>query len=246
MSPPSDVILVPYGVDTWPVGAISVRHLEDGSVQLDAPFPCAVINKAASKPLRLNSEALDPAANVSAPQSVTPLNLVKDRLKGFCRPWDRLSLQFVDGYFEHIAKMLGVHQDAIAKKLAPFVGLYKAEDWAFSAPKPLPRAHLAAPRDTGNVGWDIDDFVQADFAFWLGDRAVAVLSQPEALTPARAKHRLARLEQAGVSVVHFNAENLTKDPAALFHRIIGDFGALLESAGAVPSSPFRPPELGDH
>ena len=246
MSPPSDVMLVPYGVDTWPVGAISVRHLEDGSVQLYAPFPCGVINKAASKLLRLNSEVLDPAAHVGAPQSVTPLNLVKDRLKGFCRPWDRLSLQFVDGYFEHIARMLEIHRDAIATKLAPFIGLYKAEDWAFSAPKPLPRAHLPAPRSSGDAGWDIEDFVQADFAFWLGDRAVAALSQPEALTPARAKHRLARLERAGVSVVTFNAENLTKDPAALFHRIIGDFGALLGSAGAVPVGPIRPPELGDH
>jgi hypothetical protein len=75
---------------------------------------------------------------------------------------------------------------------------------------------------------------------------VAVLSQPGVLMPTRAAERLARLKQAGVGVVHFNAENLTRDPAALFQRIIGDFGALLESAGAVPSSPFRPPGLGDH
>jgi hypothetical protein len=246
MNLPPDTILIPYGIDTWSAEAIDVRLSGDGSVQLTALFPCAVINKAAGKPLRLNSEALNAAANFTAPQGATPLNLIKDRLKSFCRPWDRLSLQFLDGYFEHIANMLGVHQDAIATKLVPFVGLYKVEDWAFSAPKPLPRAHLRAPRDTGSVRWDVDDFVPADFAFWPGDRMVAVLSQPEVLTPARAKERLTRLEQAGVTVVHFNAENLARDPAALFQRIIGDFGALLDSAGAVPSSPFRPPGLGDH
>jgi hypothetical protein len=245
MNLPPDTILIPYGVDTWPVQAIDVQRSGDGSVQLAAPFPCAVIDKAVGKPLRLNSEALNAAANFTAPQGATPLGLVKDRLRGLCRPWDRLSSQFLDLYFEHIANMLRLHQAAIATKLVPFVGLYKAEDWAFSAPKPLPRAHLHAPRNAESVRWDVDDFVPADFAFWLGDRMVAVLSQPGVLTPARAKERLARLEQAGVSVVHFNTENLATDPAALFHRIIGDFGALLESAGAVPSSPFRPSGLGD-
>jgi hypothetical protein len=246
MSLPPDAILVPYGVDTWPVGTINVRRFGDGSLHLGAPFPCAAIDKTSNRPLRLNSEALDTAASFNVHQGATPLNLVKERLKRFCRPWDRLSLQLLDGYFEHIANMLSVHQDAIAKKLAPFLGLYAAEDWAFSAPKPLPRAHLRALRTAGNGGWDIEDFVQADFAFWLGDRMVAVLSQPGVLMPTRAAERLARLKQAGVGVVHFNAENLTRDPAALFQRIIGDFGALLESAGAVPSSPFRPPGLGDH
>ena len=241
-----DAILVPYGVDTWSVQTIDVRRLGDGSVQLGAPFPCAAINKATKRPLRLNSEALNAAANFNAPQGATPLNLIKDRLKSLCRPWDRLSLQFLDGYFEHIANMLRVHQGAITTKLAPFLGLYAVEDWAFSAPKPLPRAHLHASRNTGSAYWDIDDFVQVDFAFWLGDRMVAVLSLPEVLTPARAGERLARLEQAGVTVVHFNAENLARSPTALFHRVIGDFGALLEGAGIVPISPFRPQGLGDH
>jgi hypothetical protein len=239
-------ILVPYGVDTWSVQTINVRRFGDGSIEPGTPFPCVAINKATRRPLRLNSEALNPAPNFNAPQGATPLNLIKDRLKSFCRPWDGLSLQFLDGYFEHIANMLRVHQDAITAKLAPFVGLYAAEDWAFSAPKPLPRAHLYASRNAGSAGWDIDNFVQVDFAFWLGDRVVAVLSQPEVLTPARAAERLARLEQAGVIVVHFSAENLARSPTALFHRVIGDFGALLDSAGTVPVGPFRPQGLGDH
>lgn len=239
-----DAIVVPYGVDTWSVQTINVRRFGDGSVQLGAPFPCAAINKATKRPLRLNSEALNFAPY--APQGATPLDLIKDRLKSFCRPWDRLSLQFLDGYFEHIANMLRVHQGAITTKLAPFLGLYAVDDWAFSAPKPLPRAHLYASRNTGSAHWDVDDFVQVDFAFWLGDRIVALLSQPEVLTPARAGERLARLEQVGVTVVHFNAENLARSPTALFHRVIGDFGVLLECAGTVPISPFRPQGLGDH
>jgi hypothetical protein len=231
MSLPPDQILVPYGVDTWSIQTVKARRFGDGSIQLGAPFPCAVVNKAAGKPLRLNSEALNAAPNFNVLRGTTPLNLIKERLKGFCRPWDRLSLQFLDGYFAHIINMLDVHQDAIATKLAPFVGLYAAEDWAFSAPKPLPRAHLHEPRDEVNPRWDVDDFVQADFAFWLGDRMVAVLSQPRVLMPTRAAERLARLEQAGVGVVHFNAENLTRD--------FGTGVIPLESFGKKPN-PSRP------
>ena len=240
-----DAILIPYGVDTWSVQAIGVQRLGGSTVRLGAPFPCAVINKANGKPLRLNSEALDAAAFRSS-QNTAPLELLKDGLKSYCRPFDRLSLQFVDGYFAHVAEMLSVHRRIVEAKLAPFPGLYASEDWAFSAPKPLPRAHLYAPRGTATAHWDIDDFVQVDFAFWSGDRLMAVLSKPGALTPVRASERLARLEQAGISVVHFEAESLSRHSAALFDRIIGDFGVLLESAGAVPISPFRPRELGDH
>jgi hypothetical protein len=238
----TDVLLVPYGTDTLSPQPIEVRLFGDGKVGLDAPFPCAAVNTATGLPLRLNSEALSRSAG--APQDVAPLSLIKDHLKSFCRTWDKLSLTFLDCYFEHISDMLKFHQSAIAAKLAPFLGLYSAEDWAFAAPKPLPRAHLYAPHRTGSAHWSIDDFVQADFAFWLGDRLVAVLSEPEVLTPVRARERLVRLEQAAVSVVRFTAESLATDRTNLFIQIVDDFGALLESAGPVPISPFRPEGLG--
>src|ERR1700733_11873521 len=112
MSLPPDQSLVPYGVDTWPIQTVNARHFGDDSIQLGASFPCVVVNKAAGRPLRLNSEALNSAPNFNVLQGTTPLNLVKERLKGLCRPWDRLSLQFLDGYFAHIINMLDVHRDA--------------------------------------------------------------------------------------------------------------------------------------
>jgi hypothetical protein len=238
-----DVVVVPYGVDSWSIEELVVNRSGDGALRVDASFPCAAIDKSNRKPLRLNSEAFM-ASNFNVPRGATPLTVLSDHLKGLCRTWDRLSLRFLDSYFGHIANMLGVHRDVIATKLAPFAGLYAAEDWIFSAPKPLPRAHLHAPGNTGASSDSGDfvqaDFVQADFAFWLGERMVAVLSKPGTLTPARANERLARLEQADVAKIHFNAQDLEKEPAALFDRIIGDFGTLIENAGIVPISPFRP------
>ena len=234
-----NVLLVPYGVDSWSTGDIGIKRLSDGAIRPDAPFPCAVINKTGRKPLRLNSEVLSIAPNLNAQSGATPLTVIRDHLRSLCRTWDQLSLRFIDGYFAHLTNMLAVHRDAIATKLAPFAGLYAAEDWIFSALKPLPRAHIYAPRNNGAT-WETEDFVQVDFAFWLGERMVAVLSRPGTLTPAKATERLARLEQADVVTVHFTADDLAKEPTVLFNRVIGDFGALIESADIVPSSPFRP------
>ena len=234
-----DIILVPYGVDSWSVEDIGITRLSDGTIRPEAPFPCAVIDKTSRKPLRLNSEAFSIAPNLNARPGATPLSVIRDHLRSLCRTWDQLSLRFIDGYFAHLTDMLGVHRDAIAKKLAPFAGLYAAEDWIFSALKPLPRAHIHAPRNH-SATWETEDFVQVDFAFWLGERMVAVLSRPGTLTPAKATERRARLEQADVTTVHFTADDLAKEPTVLFNRVIGDFGALIESADIVPSSPFRP------
>jgi len=232
-----------FAIDARPIEELVVNRSDNGAIIVDASFPCAAIDMSNKKPLRLNSEVFSVAANFNVPQGATPLTVLSNHLKGLCRTWDRLSLRFLDGYFEHIADMLGVHRDAITTKLAPFAGLYAVEDWTFSAPKPLPRAHLYAPRND-STAWDTDDFVQVDFAFWLGERMVAVLSKPGALTPARAGERLARLEQADVATVYFTAEDLAKDPTVLFNRIIGDYGALLEGADTVPIGPFRPQILG--
>jgi hypothetical protein len=239
MSVTPDVLVIPYGIDSWQIEELVLNRVGDSAVSVDAPFPCAVIDKRNKKPLRLNSEVFSAASNFNVQQGATPLTVLRDHLKGLCRTWDRLSLRFLDGYFAHITDMIEVHREVIATKLAPFAGLYAAEDWSFSAPKPLPRAYLYAPRDKG-VSRVTEDFVQVDFAFWLGDRMVAVLSKPGTLTPARANERLARLEQAGVTTFHFTAQDIEQEPAVLLERIIGDFGALIESAGAVPNSPFRP------
>jgi hypothetical protein len=237
---PKSVAITPYGVDVWSMHAISVKHLDYGSIALAAPFPCVAIDKASNEPLRLNSEILRSPPALIGRQETNQLVLIMDLLEGFCRPWDKLALQFLDSYFEHIKRELLRHDQTISAKLAPFAGLYAASDWVFSAPKPLPRAHVYAPKRVESDQWDVDDFCQVDFAFWLGNRMMVALAQPGTLTPARANDRLHRLEKAEVAVVHFNATSLLKDPATLFSGIIGDFGELLDRAGSVPISPFRP------
>lgn len=237
-----DVMLVPYGTDSWAVQGIVVQRFNARVIRLETGFPCATINKMVREPLRLNSESSGLRLEPDVLQDGSPFELLREQLKKYCRPWDRLSLRFLDRYFDHIADMVVTHRVEIDAKLAPFAGLYAAMDWVFSAPIPLPRAHLYAPRD-GRALPSADDFVQVEFAFWLGDRMAAVLSQPNGLTPSKSRERVERLEQAGILTIDFKSDDLSGSYAALFERIIGDFGALLARSGPVPSGPFRPRAL---
>lgn len=68
--------------------------------------------------------------------------------------------RYLDGVEAHIAR----HRDALADGLARYHGLYRAEDWCWSALRPLPRA------------WWLQDgtWARADLAFWNGNEIIAM------------------------------------------------------------------------
>jgi hypothetical protein len=238
-----DVLLIPYGVAEWSLDGIALAGFSGRALKLHTAFPCASINRAARAPLRLNNSAYDFgfAPNVQA-DAAGEMELVRDYLKSLCRPWDNLATQFLDAYFRFVADVVDEHRDALTERLAPYAGLYDYKDWRFSAPKPLPRAHLYAPADAGGGA---ADFVGADFAFWLGDRLVAAHSAQSALTPKKAKEHADRLRGAGVEVVMFGAADLAGDNARhLFTRLLGPSLAFWEGE-ALPSGPFRPTLLDE-
>jgi hypothetical protein len=184
----TDVLLIPYGVAEWSPDGLAIESLSAHALRLRTTFPCATINRAARAPLRFNTSryesAFAPAAQAGPADDAT---LVKDYLKGLCRPWDKVATQFLDAYCAFVSGLIEEQREALAARLEPYAGLYKPSDWFFSAPKPLPRAHLHAPQEgharsaTGAI--DAAGFVRVDFAFWLGDRLVAAQSSQSALTP---------------------------------------------------------------
>ncbi|HEX2725134.1 MAG TPA: hypothetical protein VHN20_04870, partial [Beijerinckiaceae bacterium] len=209
----TDILLIPYGVAEWSPDGLAVDGLSARTLRLRTAFPCAAINRAAREPLRFNTSRYEagfaPTAQAGAADDAT---LVKDYLTGLCRPWDKLAVQFLDAYFRFASDLIEEHRDVLSARLAPFAGLYKPADWLFSAPKPLPRAHLHAPQESGAASAaaiSTADFVRVDFAFWLGDRLVAAQSSQSALTPKKAKEQADRLRVAGIETITFAAGDLT-------------------------------------
>lgn len=209
------------------------------TLRLRAAFPCIAVNRAARQPLRFNNSRYDfdfaPKAQAGTDDE---RSLLKDYLKGLCRPWDNLSTQFLEAYFQFAADVVEEQREVLSERLAPYAGLYNYTDWFFSAPKPLPRAHLYAPPE-GGAGSSAADFARVDFAFWLGDRLVAALSSQSFLTPKKAKEQIDRLRLAGVQVVPFAAADLAGGKARdLFTRLLGPSVAFWQGE-MLPSGPFR-------
>jgi hypothetical protein len=240
-----DVLLIPYGVADWSPDGIALEGFSTRALRLRAAFPCAAINRAARQPLRFNNSRYDfgfaPSAQAGA---IDEASVIREYLKGLCRPWDNLSTQFLDAYFGFLSDLLDEHRDALAARLERYAGLYDYRHWFFSAPKPLPRAHLHAPLE-GSAVKATSDFARVDFAFWLGDRLVAAQSSQGFLTPKKAKEQTDRLRLAGIEVILFGPADLAGGKAReFFTRLLGSSLAFWESE-ALPSGPFRPALLDD-
>ena len=146
MIPVPDILLIPYGTSEWSPDGIAVEGFTARSLRLRTAFPCVAINRAAREPLRFNNGRYDRAFAPNTQADATDeAGFVRDYLKGLCRPWDNLAAGFVDTYFRVLSEVVDEHRNALAERLAPYAGLYDYRDWLFSAPKPLPRAHLHAP-----------------------------------------------------------------------------------------------------
>ena len=236
-----DVLLIPYGVADWSPDGITLEGFSTRALRLRAAFPCAAINRAARAPLRFNNSRYDLGLAPNAQAGATDdAALVKEYLKGLCRPWDNLSTQFLDAYFRLVSDLLDEQRDALAARLEPYAGLYNYSDWFFSASKPLPRAHLHAPLDRSAGAAGASDFARVDFAFWLGDRLVAAQSSQGFLTPKKAKEQTDRLRVAGIDVVTFGPTDLAGGKAReFFTSLLGSALASWESE-VLPSGPFRP------
>jgi hypothetical protein len=235
------VLVIPYGTAEWSLAGFSVEGFSTSSLRLRAPFPCVAINRAAGEPLRLNNTPYEFGFVPNLDAGAEPAMVLKDYLKGLCRPWDNLGAGFVEAYFRFISDVVEEHNVALAAKLGGYEGLYDYRDWLFSAPIPLPRAHLPAPPEAGATGTPAD-FVRVDFAFWLGDRLVAAHSAQSALTPRRAREYADRLRLAGIEVVPFAAADLAGDARGLFTRVLSRALAFWEG-DVLPVGPFRSPAL---
>jgi hypothetical protein len=183
--------LIPFGVDDWPSG--------DAAVAGAAPY--AIIEPGTDRTLRMNRQQF--ALPRVQPKDMSPegqFSALSEHLLTLCSPWDRLSRAFLTGYFEFVRLEISHSHAEIESRLSRFGGLYRPEHLLFSAPLPLPRAHLIEPAGAA-MG-------RADIAFRLKRGWLALLCAPSRLMPARAAKIELRLQEARADIVHFSAADL--------------------------------------
>ncbi|MFD2031886.1 hypothetical protein ACFSKM_19190 [Ancylobacter dichloromethanicus] len=144
--------LIPYGVDNWSPDRITLSRWNEDGVEIAADFPFALVDRSGG-PLRLNNCGLDlPAAGAFEAEAPLAGRLAAHlaRLSG---QWNLMGARFVQRYFDFLAHRIATHRGQLEARLAPFDGLFRAEDFLYSAPVPLPRAFLYAPEPTpGGAG----------------------------------------------------------------------------------------------
>jgi hypothetical protein len=210
----TDRRLVPFGVDRW-----SMQDLAAGVI------PCVAVDPGSKEPLRLYQYR-----TANAPAGVAPDEAAIAALKRLCRPYDRLAATFLDRYRAYLGEVIAANRPVLESKLAPFDGLYRVEDWIFSAPLPLPRAFLFAPSDAAAPSGDESDYVQVEFAFYPGEHWIAVLLQDGRMTPGKARDRQTRLSSCEIVTIDVSSEDLSS--SNIFARIVpadtvlGGFGPL--------------------
>ena len=142
-----------------------------------------------------------------------------------CGDYAPLRRRFITTYFAFVAAEVDAHRADLAADLARFDGLYTADDWLWSALRPLPRAWLAGPNGP----------LLAEIAFWDGAQPLAIELS------ARETPRQTALSQAGFPVLRVGPDVLA-DPVALGPLLPAQFRGFWRGQ-TLPASPFRRPIL---
>jgi len=178
-------------------------------------------------PLRLSNIAWDFAERpdlIALATIAERLDFLRDHLKSMCGLWDKLPRLFLAAYFRDIADAIARDRPALETLAAKHGGLFRPEDWSFSALCPLPTARLPAAPET-----------PVDFAFWTGQDLHAVVIMTTTSQGRSGREARARLRESGISVIEIASSELERD---LLSRLPAEVSHFWRTE-PLPSSPFR-------
>lgn len=227
-------IVIPFGADAIAPEQLSLTETADGA-RIECRIPHVILERADGRPLRLNSGGLEfgePPPLPEMPKVPDQLAYLLTHFQLYCTVWDKYPRLFLDSYFAFIHRQILDNRRELIESLKPFKDLYTFEQWAFSALRPLPRAHLGAPEDAAAM-------IRVDFAFWTGAEIVAIdLLGSETRRKSHAK-RSTVLANNGVKLIEIRHETLAEAGSSDFAAALpAEFHRFWE-AEPLPSGPFR-------
>jgi hypothetical protein len=206
----------PAGIKTFDAGTtLPLRFCSDDGVRFPPTF-LADISDAESKLARLKSD-------------------VSRHMDVFARNPRRL----LDRYFDFIGARLNAERAALDASLQPLGGLFRVEDWAYAALRPMPNAIVFDADDTENPPVPVTH----DIAFWTGQTVLAIRVSGSGTPPPRELEARHRLQGMGVDIVTIPAADLAagREPFS-DSRFPLEFRNFWHGA-PYPCSPFRPQGL---
>lgn len=232
----NDLHCVPYGMDHWQMEDIRLTAFSGRGLVFSAVNPFVMVG---AQTLRLHQLRYQFSGLSGGGGGERPADLILRSLHALCSPWDGPSRLFLTVYFHDIEQRLAL-DPALQEAAQRVSGLYHWSDWLFSAPAPLPRAHLFAPDFGPAKPLSEADFVQVSMAFRIKGQFIALLSEASAPTPKAARLKRSRLEAQGVRVLGLDSSSGTAAMEALIGQILALEGHDFWRADPVPQGPFAP------
>jgi hypothetical protein len=203
-----------------------------GTAERQPAGPAVTIDTASGEPLRLNNAPYTYDDGIQGPGASAEerLAFLRDHLTDLCDLWAKRPRQFVSLYFRFIERVMQRDRAAIEAKTRRLGGLFTPADFAFSALRPLPRAHIEG--------------IRVDFAFWTGTALIAVDIAGDDARGAAWEQRRAALTAARILPLELAANAIAcDDPAQLDEALPREFTDFWRSE-RLPSSPFKASGLG--
>lgn len=241
-----ELLLIPYGSAGFFPEKLKLTGFALSGLALWTASPCVIVDRSAGRPLRCHempAEFVPPPAPEAVRDTTAKLFFMQRYLQSLCGVWQGPPKAFIEGYFAVAQRTIAAQRDGLAARVASLAGLATADDFVFSAPLPLPRAHLhLAPRSEAPVV-DPQDVVRVDFAFWTGYRLLAVdMDSGASVTPSR-RRAWDRIDAYGIDRLYLKPATLAG--AATLADVFGaDFAAFWEG-DPLPRTPFRGPRIAD-
>jgi hypothetical protein len=238
--------LIPYGTARLLPGTISVDQVSAESAVFECRTPYVLLDTERREPLRLNGDQYD--FPESPPlrdflETADQLDYLCEGLKRHCDLWRRNQKQFLDRYFDFVAAHVQDHRELLSQRLQAFGGLLNYSDWAFSALRPLPLAHLAAPSLSNDPNDKPGSPIRVDFAFWNGESLIAIDIIGSETRGPKAVERRKRLYRAGILVIDVPDILLGPNRGADFATALPDVFLKFWEGEFLPSGPIKPATL---
>lgn len=228
----TDHLIIPFGVPKWDIDKIRITGVSTTATFFESETPIAYIDKNKKRPLILaDYKRLWHDLDAENPRDKV-IEIFK-RLAGLCDRRSSYERRWLFSYF------CAMFSEFIL--WGPRLNNEESDDYFFFAKMPLPQAHLyledplLTDRSYEKIRAQLyrptppDYMVKVDFAFWTGEKLVAVEidgSEPQGYENDVRRDR--RLRRAGVDVIHIlNSEVVKFGEQTIACLLPGDIGKLL-------------------
>ncbi len=221
--------------------AAVLKRLQEAR-QGEAVAGARIFEPGSAPPLRLCSDdrvRFPPSVLADIPDTARKVARLKADVSRDMDVFAKNPRRLLDLYFAFIAARLEAEGATLEELLRPLGGLFRVQDWAFSALRPMPNAAV----------FDADDAETApvvasfDLAFWTGETVLAVRLHGSGTPSPREEEACDRLRAMGVHIVTIPARDLATGIEIFSESVFPDVFRSFWHGIAYPCSPFRPQGL---